>query len=304
MEVSWIQEEVPGLERASRMVPLTKGFSSDRKYIVYDAADRPVYVVRTAEIGKEEAKRREFEVVGRAAAAGVRTPAPVAFFMLEERRICGMVLEYAEGTDASEALPLLSGDEQYAAGMAAGRELRLLHTIGAPEGMRPWHLLREAKHRRQWQAYRECGVKLPAEEAVERYIEAHLPLMKGRPNGFQHDDFHPANLLIASGSYAAVIDFNRFDWGDPYHDFLKIAYFSREVSVPFSIGQIHGYFDGRVPEPFWKLYALYTAMILGGTITWTLQVVPEQLPSMMDRIRVVLEDHRHFECAVPLWYEE
>ncbi|AFC33170.1 Aminoglycoside phosphotransferase [Paenibacillus mucilaginosus 3016] len=297
MNLEQILEQVPELRGAARMTPLTKGFSSDRKYIVYDAADRPVYVVRTAEIGKEGAKRREFEVVGRAAAAGVRTPAPVAFFTLTEQQTCGMVLEHAGGTDAAEALP-------YAAGVEAGRELRLLHTIGAPAEMQPWHRLREAKHRRQWQAYRECGVKLPAEEAVEAFIETHLPCMEGRPSGLQHDDFHPSNLLIAGGRYAAVIDFNRYDWGDPYHDFLKIAYFSREVSVSFSTGQIHGYFGGRAPDLFWTLYALYTAMILGGTITWTLQVVPEQLPSMMDRIRVVLEDHRNFESMVPVWYKE
>lgn len=65
-----------------------------------------------------------------------------------------------------------------------------------------------------------------------------------RPNRFQHDDFHPSNILVQSNSYAGTIDFNRYDWGDPFHDFFKIAYFSREISIPFSIGQIDGYFDG------------------------------------------------------------
>jgi hypothetical protein len=82
-----------------------------------------------------------------------------------------------------------------------------------------------------------------------------------------------------------------------------VAYFSREASVPFSIGQIEGYFDGQVPERFWQLYALYTALIAFPSITWTLQVVPEQLDSMLARIRVVLEDHRNFQSVIPGWFK-
>nr|WP_262685194.1 aminoglycoside phosphotransferase family protein [Paenibacillus sp. WQ 127069] len=135
------------------------------------------------------------------------------------------------------------------------------------------------------------------------FTNRHLPLIEGRPNRFQHDDFHPGNLLVHSGAYVTAIDFNRYDWGDPYHDFLKIAYFSREIGIPFSIGQIDGYFNGEIPEDFWNLYALYTALTIFGTITWTLEVVPEQIDSMIDRIRTVLVDHRNFETTIPIWYK-
>jgi hypothetical protein len=81
-----------------------------------------------------------------------------------------------------------------------------------------------------------------------------------------------------------------------------VAYFGREASVPYSIGQIYGYFGGQVPDSFWRLYALYTAMIVFPSVTWTLQVVPEQLDSMLERIGVVLEDHRGFRSDVPVWY--
>ncbi|CAN7274083.1 hypothetical protein LJR153_001307 [Paenibacillus sp. LjRoot153] len=76
----------------------------------------------------------------------------------------------------------------------------------------------------------------------------------------------------------------------------------REVSTPFCRGQIRGYFNGTVPEEFWRLYALYTAMIIFGTVTWTLQVIPEQLQSMLGRIRIVLDDHQNFEKCIPKWF--
>ncbi|MDQ0257325.1 aminoglycoside phosphotransferase (APT) family kinase protein [Evansella vedderi] len=39
--------------------------------------------------------------------------------------------------------------------------------------------------------------------------------MKERPVVLQHDDFH------CNGLYNGMIDFNRFDWGDTWHDFYK-----------------------------------------------------------------------------------
>jgi len=214
-----------------------------------------------------------------------------------------MVLRYVEGEDASERLPFMTSDEQYSVGVAAGRELLMMHNVEASEELGMWSERRIMKHNRQLADYRSCGVKLPEEDAIIAFIEKQLPLMEGRPNRFQHDDFHPGNLLVHGSSYAATIDFNRYDWGDPYHDFLKIAYFGRDVSIPFSIGQIDGYFSGQIPDRFWNLYALYSAMIIFPTVTWTLQVVPEQIDSMMARIRTVLDDHRNFESVIPIWYK-
>lgn len=302
MNLSVIHEHIHSLRQAETVSKIHKGFSFDGKYFVYEAGERPAYVLRTAPLKQLKRKRGEYEAIRRIHELGVKTSEPLEFGTLESLDLCYMVLRYVEGDDASEVLPTLSSDEQYRIGLTAGRELRLMHELEAPADLDAWHIRRTSKHNRQWADYRSCGVKLSEEDTVISFINDNLPLMVGRPNRFQHDDFHPSNLLIHNRSYAAAIDYNRYDWGDPFHDFLKIAYFSREASIPFSVGQIDGYFDGQVPKHFWPLYALYTALILLPTITWTLQVVPHQLDSMMARIRVVLEDHRNFESVVPAWY--
>lgn len=46
-------------------------------------------------------------------------------------------------------------------------------------------------------------------------------------------------------TYSMRLVFNRMNWGDPIHDFLKAGMFSSEVSIPFSIGQIKGYHANR-----------------------------------------------------------
>ncbi|EPY06294.1 hypothetical protein PAALTS15_16301 [Paenibacillus alvei TS-15] len=106
--------------------------------------------------------------------------------------------------------------------------------------------------------------------------------MRHRPNLFQHDDFHVGNLIIKDNQLSGVIDFNRFDWGDPIHEFLKVGMFSSEVRIPFSIGQIRGYHKDSEPDDlFWRLYSLYLAM---------------------DKIDRVLEDHDYFRLLKPKWY--
>ncbi|WP_440117543.1 phosphotransferase [Paenibacillus sp. QZ-Y1] len=67
-------------------------------------------------------------------------------------------------------------------------------------------------------------------------IEEHLDWMKNRLDVFQHDDFHLGNLVIQEDKLAGVIDFNRFDQGDPVHEFLKLGLFVSETSIPYCIG--------------------------------------------------------------------
>ncbi len=140
-----------------------------------------------------------------------------------------MVLGYVEGEDASEVLPTLTREEQYRIGTEAGRELRLMHELEAPADLDTWYIRRTAKHNRQFDDYRNCGFKLPKEDVIVSFVGDNLKHMSNRPNRFQHDDFHPSNILVQSNSYAGTIDFNRYDLGDPFHDFFKIAYFSREI---------------------------------------------------------------------------
>src|SRR5208282_5231031 len=94
-----------------------------------------------------------------------------------------------------------------------------------------------------------------------------------------------------------------YDQGDPIHEFLKLGLFASEISIPYSIGQIQGYFDGNEPdELFWRLYSLYTAMALVSSVVWIQQVKPEETLEMMAKIERVREDHDDFRSFIPRWY--
>ncbi|SFL35922.1 Predicted kinase, aminoglycoside phosphotransferase (APT) family [Paenibacillus sp. 1_12] len=302
MDLAAVHRHIASLRHIKKLQMIEKGFSFDGKYFLYVDESVPVYVLRTAPITQSEKKMREFEVVQRVYNQEVTTSEPVEFGTIVELDLCYMVLRYVEGEDAADLLPALTSDQQYQIGVEAGRQLLLMHQLDAPTSLGSWDTRRTAKHYRQLTAYQGCGVKIDHEARVIRFVEANLKYLADRPNQFQHDDFHPSNLLIHNSKYSGVIDFNRYDWGDPYHDFMKVAYFSRQVSIPFSVGQIHGYFNEEIPERFWQLYALYTALTLFPNITWTLQVVPDRLESMQERNRIVMEDHSGFDKLMPSWY--
>jgi aminoglycoside phosphotransferase (APT) family kinase protein len=305
MKLSDLREHIPSLTKAEKISLIERGFSSDQKYFVYHShsEQEPTHVLRTAPLKQHDRKRREFEVVSRVYEHGVKTSRPIEFGEIESLELCYMVLSFVPGEDAADVLPRLTPEEQYHIGWEAGKELKRIHELRAPAELNEWHVRRAAKHVRQLEVYRQSGYRLPEEKLILDYIDRNMELMKGRPNRLQHDDFHPSNLVVHDGRYSGTIDFNRYDWGDPYHEFLKIAYFSRHDSVPFSIGQVEGYFDGQIPLTFWKLYSLYNAMIMLPSISWTIQVVPEQLDSMLERIRTVLEDHNNFEGHIPAWFQ-
>ena len=126
--------------------------------------------------------------------------------------------------------------------------------------------------------------------------------MQGRPVSFLHDDFHPANLIVHRNQFAGVIDFNRCDWGDPYHDFYKLAHFSAAKFPDFSRGQVTGYFAEAMPSEFWPLYTLYVAMSLHSDLVWTQHFFPELLNECYQRIGYICRTHDFHMGSAPIWY--
>ena len=124
--------------------------------------------------------------------------------------------------------------------------------------------------------------------------------MKERPSVLQHDDFHLSNLIVQNGKYAGAIDFGRFDWGDPVFDFIKLGMFSTEQSVPFAIGMIEGYHDGKPPQSFWELYALYLAMNVFSIIVWGHRQGDER--KLLRHAERIIQDHEGFTNSMPAWY--
>ncbi|PIK28612.1 aminoglycoside phosphotransferase family protein [Bacillus pumilus] len=296
-----LAQHIPLLKKAVSIDQIDKGYSRDHKWIVTMSSGEK-YVLRFTEQDQYEKIKTQFELLAKLKHLGVQCAAPVNMGYLEEKQLVYYILSFVEGQEAKEIITQLTEEKQYAIGVSAGRDLRNMHKYPAPSNIEPWEDRVIKKHHRYLDAYRASGISLEGDEKVAQFIAEHIDVVKNRPNQFQHDDFHLGNIIIKKNKYAGVIDFNNFDWGDPIHDFYKVALFSRETSQAFSAGQINGYFDDKVPDYFWLLYSVYVAMSIFSSIMWVIKFDPGQMDEMIERLENVLKDHEYFYQMEPHWY--
>jgi aminoglycoside phosphotransferase (APT) family kinase protein len=249
-----------------------------------------------------EQKRQEYLILEEIRDLDINCLRPVSVGEVDN---CGyMISTYIDGKDAEKEINKYSEKDQFNIGLAAGKELKKIHQLTAPNHITSWYTRKLKKHKNYIDAYLKSNVKVKNDQKIMRFIEKNIHLMKRRPNLFQHDDFHLGNIILNGKQFAGVIDFNNYDWGDPYHEFLKIGIFSREISIPFSIGQVRGYFNHEEPdEYFWRLYSLYLAMCVFSTVVWSLKFHPDKINGMLDKVYLFLEDHDYFNQIQPKWYE-
>ncbi|WP_397539143.1 aminoglycoside phosphotransferase family protein [Rummeliibacillus pycnus] len=296
-----LQDRIKFLHNVTNIEKLTKGYSPDKKYLIVDQ-HRQKYILRISAIKNYERKKTEFQILKEIQKYMIKSPLPIDIGFYGDLGICYTIHSYIEGEDAKEAMPTLSTQDQFNIGIAAGSELSRMHLHPAPTNIKHWYERAMQKHYRYLDEYKKCGIKIDGADKVMNFIDNNANILRTRPNRFQHDDFHLENIILKDKEYVGVIDFNNFDWGDPLHDFVKVAMFTREESVSYSIGQIQGYFNHNVPEDFWRLYVVYVAMVIFSSVVWSIKYSPKQLDQMLERIDVVLEDHKNFELLKPTWY--
>ncbi len=296
-------KKIPELQRVVRVNPIQKGGSHDEKWKA-ELGDGRKYFVKISNSSNATHYKTECEYIKKFHEMGVPVPLPVAFYELSEEEKCAQIFEFLDGKDGEEALPVLSKQEQYEAGKQAGQVLKMIHSLEKQNPKDSWEHYRWSKYERYIKQYEQMNLNFLPLENVNAFIHAHKHLLKNRPVVFLHDDYHPANLMFSSGKLQAVIDFGRYEWGDPYHDFYKAALFTRKISAPFAVGQVHGYFEGEPPIQFWKLYSLYAALIFVSDIVWSHKNTPNRLHQTKERLQTILADHHDFEEYAPVWYRE
>ena len=293
----------PLLRRVDRVEYLRKGYSTDKKYILWED-DAPRYLLRLADIALSERRKADFEMLSRHFERDVLCPQPFAFGVVDSTKVCYSLLSYLPGENAEEALPKLPETQQFAIGFVAGLELLKLHEVRHPDKDFDWPKRRMTKYLRYVERARELDLAFAGQEEVEDYVDANLDLLGKVPVRFQHDDYHAANLIVHDGRFEGVVDFNRFDWGDPVEDFYKLPWFSRPVSTSFARGQVQGYLSRGAPREFWRRYNLYVAMSLHGSLVWAQQLYPRQLGMFRRRIKEILDTHDFRSSGPPTWCEE
>ena len=224
---------------------------------------------------------------------------PIEFGICEEGVYS--IQSWIDGESAENLIQLLPDREQYDYGLEAGRILRRIHSIPAPDSQEEWSVRFNRKIDTKIKNYRECPIKYPNGQAFIDYINANRHLLIGRPQTYQHGDYHIGNMMIGRDGKLYIIDFNRNDYGDPWEEFNRIVWCAQKSSF-FASGMVDGYFNNSVPTDFWKLLALYISSNTLSSVYWALPYGETEVNTMMNQAEDVLAWFDDMTNTIPKWY--
>ena len=286
------------LPNFAELTEIRKGWSGDRKYRAVDETGK-VYLLRVTNSARGERYADMFRMQKQVKALGVSMCDPVdcgectdGYYMLQR---------FVDGVDAEDAVKEMSEDEQYRLGYEAGAMLRLIHSIPAPDDQPEWEPRFNAKIDRKIRKYEECPIKFEGDHYILDYLAANRHLLKNRPQCYQHGDYHIGNMMIEDG-HIVIIDFDRYDFGDPWEEFNRIVWCA-QAAPAFASGNVDGYFGGEIPHKFWELLALYIGSNMLSSIPWAIPFGEGEINTMMNQARDVLDWYDNFKNVVPKWYK-
>lgn len=277
-----------------------KGWSNDKKYMIKTKDDETL-LLRISDMENYDAKKKEYEFITKCSKLGINMSMPKEFGICDNGKKAYMLLSWVEGRDLEEALPELSEKEQYFLGRKTGKILRKIHSIPIDEKDIP-ETTKKEKKLFQLSRYENSKVRISGDEIAIKYVKDNINLIwKERPV-YLHGDFHPGNLIYRADGSIGVIDFNRWEVGDPYEEFYKLESFGIEISIPYCIGQIDAYFEDDVPNDFWITNAVYVAQASLFSIKWAEKFGQDEIDGMVRRARTSFDNYDNFQLDIPKWY--
>jgi len=280
---------------------IDKGWSADKKYYI-ETDDGRKLVIRLADISQYERKKTEYETMVVIYNLDIDMSQPIDFGTCSNNKMVYILLSWLEGESAEDVLPKLEVNKQRNWGISAGRILKKIHSVRAPKDQPSWATRIKRKIEMKTSQYKNCGYTVSHDRKIMRFINNNIKYLRNRPQTLQHGDYHPGNFIITPDETLGLLDFNRTDFGDPWEEFMRLT-FSKGVSIPFSIGQIDEYFSNQVPELFFRLMALYSAIDAHFSIIWAIPFGQDEIERSLTRSKAIFEDYRGFETDIPIWYE-
>ncbi len=294
--------EIPTFSTWSKIKLIDKGWSGDKKYYIETENEKRL-LLRISAISEYNRKQKEFHVIQQVNNITLSTSKAIDFGTFHNDTQVYSLFTWVDGDDAEVILPTLTESEQYNLGVHSGEILKQLHELVTPK-IKPtlsWSERFNNKINRNIKNYNECAIKFQGAEHLMEYIELSRHLLHNRSETFQHGDYHVGNMVINNSFELGIIDFNRFDYGDPWEEFNRIT-FCVAISKPFAVGRIHGYFNNLVPDSFFRLLALYIGSNQLSSIPWATTYGQKEVDFMIRQANTVMEWYDNFKTYIPNWY--
>ena len=285
-------------EKFTSIQPFRIGNSNDKKYDVKNA-DGNRFLLRTFDAARYSRKKQELEMLRKATALDIPVINPVEFGAFDNYG--GYILfDWIEGANLSHALSKLPLIVQYYFGIRCGELLRKMHTIPAPDGTaEDLHAHYKSKVDSIIKKSHEYGIALKNIDMCLSLFTQNELLLKDRPQSFLHGDVNSNNILRTDDGIV-FIDFESFRFGDPWEDLIDL---SKQMGLNslFYTGQIHGYFGGEPPQPFWQLQAFYALINAASVVFWHYDN-PNRFNETLSSYEYLVEYLK--KSPVPPWYRK
>lgn len=293
-------EDIKNSNNWETVEKISKGWSSDSKYLIRTKEGK-LLLLRITDVEKYDTKKKEYEIIEKYSKLGFPMSFPIDFGVCNNGKNVYMLLAWVEGQDLEVILSDLTEKEQYQLGREAGKILKKIHSVEVDADDIPKDT-KKAKKLLQLSRYEESQVRIDGDEIAINYVRENIDLIWKQKPVYMHGDYHPGNLIYTNNGSIGVIDFNRWEIGDPYEEFYKLESFGIENSIPYCIGQIDAYFDDKIPEDFWITLAVYVAHASLYSIKWAEKYGKEEINGMVARCRKAFDDYDNFQLYKPKWY--
>ncbi len=292
--------EIPTSDSWKKISLVEKGWSNDKKYYI-ETQDGTRLLLRVSDISQYERRKKEYDIIQQLDKLDLLISKPIDFGICNKGKDSYTLFTWIDGKDAEAVLPALTDMENYHLGFEAGKVLRKIHEIPAPQGHISWSERFNKKIDRNIEIYKTCEIQFKGSENIIEYMNENRYLLENRKQSLQHGDYHAGNMIITEQSKIGIIDFNRVDYGDPWEEFNRITWCA-DISKLFASGRINGYFDNDVPDNFFKLMALYIGCNQLSSIPWAIPFGQAEVNIMLNQAKNVLDWYDNFHTYVPRWY--
>lgn len=295
-------KDIPSFKSWRIIEKVNEGWSSDLKFYVEDYYGKKL-LLRVANAANYYEKLEEFNFIKKCNTLDFEMSQAIEIGFCNKNNNVYIILTWVEGHSLNKVIGNLNNKDQYRLGVEAGKILKAIHSLKLEPNEKTIVYNPKDKILSKLSRYENSKNRIKEDQFAIDFVKNNLKKINALPRVYRHGDYHPGNLILTPLNMIGVIDFNRWKYGDIYEDFYKIQSFSIEVSIPFSIGQIHGYFTGEPPLEFWNILAIYVAYSSLNLIVWSEKFGEDSINGMKQRCITAFNDYNKFKSIIPNWYK-
>lgn len=294
-------KDIPQYNTWKVIKKIEKGWSKDEKFYIEDFKENK-FLLRLSDIEFLDTKEKEFNIIKNKFNTRSFEMSKAYFFgECNNGNSVYMILSWVEGSSLIDSLHSLSEGEQYNLGLRAGKILKEIHSLEVDKLDFRKDKLSGYKLQKLTR-YENSTVRLENDIPILNFIKTNIYKIDLCEKVYIHGDFHVGNLILTPNNDIGIIDFNRWDVSDPFEEFYKVQQFDIEISIPFAVGQINGYFNNNPTKDFWAILSIYVAHTSLFSIKWAEKFGEDDVISMKIRARKALKDFNYFNDTIPNWY--